>query len=408
MKNRFTLAGMASLALATLGVATAASAQSSDSTPPPPGVIDCSRGGHGADCQVQLGTGQTEATILFEPTPRYIGERTVAFRASTLPGGPPVPVASHRDWQGVFRYTWSGTANPSDTLRVLVQTETFGVLASDTIHLLPPKVPPLRVSTPGYDPHVWLREAWVPRTIRAEVKREGGGALTLDSCESTRFAFYPRGGGTVEPDTGSARWEERGYGAEPLCLAETRWKLGDATGGQQLRLVVGDGDRVTRHVSVIDAYARQAPRIAVGYGYFSRFASTEELFCSDRDTPRANCDKVRFEPDTLKREFDVRADGEWQPLIGVEFPIFTSSQPSNRITKFVSKRLRLIAGSSFTRPVDNAFFGVTVIPLYTPSYEGFPVQVQAGWRMQGGFVGGATVDGSALISSALKALGAPL
>jgi len=387
--------------MAGLLVATPALAQSQ-------GVIDCAPSGHGANCQVPRQPNQTTATIHFRLSPPILGAPNPALQVKELPNGA-VGTAT-LSTPGLFTYTWTGAAAGTDTTRLLVQTATSGDILTDTIHLLPAKGPMLAVHIPAYYPYVWLRDTWLPITIRAEIRPQGGSSqLTEDSCERIRFAFQPRAGGQAQPDTGFASWEQMDHDMPGRCIAETRWKLGDATGSQQLRVLVGDNDRVARTDRILTAYGREGPRIVAGIGYFTHHNSERSLYCTTPETPEADCALIRFGEDTLKREFPVSQENVGETFFGVEMPIFYPNQPGSGVATWISKRLRLLVGSTFDEPANNVFVGVSLIPLTVPAFERIPVQIQAGWRpSEGGYFIGGSVDGTALLTNALKALGAPL
>jgi hypothetical protein len=374
----------------------------------PQGVIDCTPSGYGANCQVPLRPGQTEATVNFKPSPPVLGTTELRYQTLVLPGSKEQarPAPAHPSQPDHFVYRWSGTGSETDTIRVMVQTQIPSALLTDTIYLIPSKGPTYHVRIPEYYPYVWLRDTWLPITIRAELQPEPGTpAITKEACERTRFAYQPRAGGTVQPDTGSALWYASGDGSGG-CFVEARWKLGDATGDQQLRLTVGDNERVARTEQILTAYGREGPRVVAGIGIFTRHHSKRSLYCPRPDTPEVECASLRFEEDTLKRDFPVRNNNAWETFFGVELPLFLPNQTRNKATTFLSRRTRLLVGSTFDEPTKNVFVGLTIIPLFMPAYERIPVQVQAGWRpTEGGFFAGGSVDGSALISNAFKALG---
>lgn len=367
------------------------------------GLIDCSPSGYSSNCHVQLTAEQTRATIHFRPAVPNLTEVTPVYRVSRPPWDGAVVVAKEEN-ADFYSYTWSGAPATTDTIRLLVQTNSFGTLSSDTIVLLPPRAPAYRVEVPTYASYVWLRDSWHPLTIQPEITSAMGGRMTAETCNRIRVAFQPHGGGTAQPDTGSARW----IASEDRCVAETRWKFSDATGPQQLRVTVGDGERIARSEQILTGHARQEPRIVAGIAFFTRHHTHAVKYCQTPDTDQDGCREIRFETDTLRVEFPNRDENEIEPFFGVEFPIFLHYQPSTPWISAFSRRTRLVGGSTFDRAADNLFMGVTVIPIFLPPYERIPVQLQAGWRWRGGFVMGGSVDGTALVTGALKALGAPL
>ena len=370
------------------------------------GTIDCRPGGHPESCNIPIQPGQTSVTLRFRSSPEILSTRPILYYLRALPSGAIDSVLTGSDQ--IARIEWPVPQAGTDTSRILVQTSGAGVLQTDTIRILPLRRPADRVEIPGYAPFVWLRETWIPSTIRPEIVGVQGD-MDEERCRSIRFAFQPRGGGSVQPDTGIATWVKDPGDVRGRCFAETRWKLGEATGGQQLRVVVGDGQRVAHSERLLHANVREAPRIVAGVAAFTRFIGTTERYCPDRTSPRDGCRDVPTEADSVKREFEVERKNATEPFFGVESPLFLSDQPGNSVTRFMYKRVRFVVGSTFERPMDNLFVGVTVIPLFAPSYERIPLQIQTGWRpREGGYFLGGSLDGSALVQSALKALGATL
>lgn len=364
-------------------------------------LVDCTPSGRGAECRIALEKDQRYVPVEFRLATPYLGSAPLELRARVLPSGSDIAIERDAENPALYRLTHRLTTDPADTVRILVQSVGLGVPLSDTIHLIPPPTArQVRTEPQNYAPFVWLRESWIPLTIHPEIVPVDGPALTPETCEQIRFAYQPRGGGTAQPDTGSARW------VDERCLAETRWKLGDAAGEQQLRLVVGGDERTARETEVFRANARQTPRIVVGVAHYTRHEHRVERFCAAPDTPEAQCKETRFGADTVKLSFEETEASE-QAFFAVDFPVILRAQPTG-FRSLVSERLRLTVGSTFVRPQDNAFVGLTLLPLLEPATEGFPVQLHAGWRINGGYVFGGSIDGTALIKNVLTALGAPL
>lgn len=371
------------------------------------GAIDCTPGGHGPDCILQLAENQTTAAIHFRPSPPIVGASRISYSVLVLGTGEQDRVATGAGQ--IARYVWTGTDLPKDSVKILVQTNVTGVLQSDTIYLLPPRTTAIdSVYAQAYYPYAWLSNSWMPLTVRAQIKARRGD-MTEARCGRVQIAFQIQGGGETEPDSAIAEWEPHQSGDGGWCMAETRWKLGDA-GPHQLRLRMGDGTRVARSEDVLRAFARERPRIVAGVGYFTRVNVEEERFCPSYETVPTDCARRRTSAgDSIKREVEVERAGETATYFGVDFPLLLSNQPRNPISRFISRRTRLVVGSTFSEPDENFFVGVTVLPLFVPTSEIVSTQIHAGWRpSEGGFFVGASVDGSGLITNALKALGAPI
>lgn len=373
------------------------------------GAIDCSVGGQNAACKVQLRPHHTVAHVLFRPSMRLLVDSVkIQYLVAELPGGVARPAERDPSARDTYIATWSGAAPPTDTVRLLVQTLSFGALQSDTIVLVPPsRARADSVEAPYMSPYIWLEDDWIPTTISVNVTAIDGSPMTQERCERVRFAFQPRGGGKVEPDTGNARYEPNLHTANGKCYAETRWKLGEATGTQQLHLVLGDGETVARSDQIVRAYARALPRVVAGLGYFTRHNSKEDRFCQ-AGAADSLCVTDKTTADTIKRQVPREERNETEPYFGVEFPVFFSYQPGSGFTRQLYERVRLVVGTTFIEPRENFFIGAAVIPVMSPASEGFPVQLHAAWRpTEGGFMLGIAVDGTNFITNALKVMGAP-
>jgi hypothetical protein len=368
-------------------------------------AFDCRASEHGPDCRVQLKSGQDSAVVQIRPTDPLLTVAGQTIDYYVQPGRGFATTLVKSDDKHRATLVWRGTSPTSEPITVLVQANAGGVLLRDTIHLLPPPTSQL-ASNPRLL-NVWFGDSWIPHTIQAEVVT-GPSGMSEASCERTRYTFQARGGGKAEPDTSTARWEPTtADNSAGRCFAETRWKLGDV-GPQQLRLTLADGQQGTRS-QLIEGYARQAPRLVGGIGFFTRFVGNQDFYCEPGERDREVCAERPVGPDTIKRGFRTKMENEWKPFFGVEFPIMYTSQPTSPFARFINTRTRLLAGSTFEEPARNGILGLTILPILKPANERVVLQVQAGWRpLAGGWFGGVSLDAGSLLSNALKAFGAPL
>ncbi|MBB4634019.1 hypothetical protein [Longimicrobium terrae] len=358
------------------------------------GTIDCSPGGHGAGCEVKLEAGQSSALIRFRPT--ILGPTTFTIRG----GGLNEKVSLNGDMTANFR--WIEAAPPTDTVLILVETAGAPIVQWDTVRIYPHVAAARTLALQdNLAPYVWIRNQWLPLTLRIGVGTAQGAQLTQAECEKVRFALQPLPDGDASPDTGRASYypNRSGY----TCFVEPRWKFAEVTGRQDLGIRVGD-ESVR-----IPGVAREGPRIAAGIAWFSRHTSKDTRYCNSYSDDFDVCseDRVSFSDSVKKTRMETH-DKEWQPFFAVETPPFLGwDQSTNPIGQYLQTNVRVVAGSTFVEPQKNFFVGLTLLPLRATELESLPLQLQAAWRWNGGFVGGLSVDGSGLISNALKALGAP-
>lgn len=361
------------------------------------GIIDCTPGGHGPNCEVNLAAGQRSVFVHFRPT-------------VPLPPGTPLKynvqgthilrqVTPRADNTGEI--SWSNPTPPTDTVLILVQTTGVPILQSDTIRIIPAAAPPRTVSPQdNLAPYVWLRNSWVPTPLRIGVAPEVGPPLSEKECESLRYSLQAIPEGDVSPDSGSATYEA---GARPYnCFVVARWKLADVAGRQDFGVKVGN------ELVRVHGVAREGPRIVAGLAFFTRHLSEETRYCVNYEQAFDDChtDRESF-ADTVKKNRDDTGENAWQPFFAVEVPFLWRQQLTNRGLQKLQRHLRLVGGSSFVEPTDNFFLGLTFLPILGTELESLPIQVETAWRWNGGFVGGVSVDGSGLLTNALKALGAP-
>jgi hypothetical protein len=361
------------------------------------GIIDCTLGGHGPNCEVNLATGQRSVFIHFRPT-------------VSLPAGAPLKynvqgthilrqVSLGADNTG--QIPWSNPTPPTDTVLILVQTSGVPILQSDTIRIIPAAAPSRSVMPQdNLAPYVWLRNNWVPTPLRIGLATPGGPPLSEKECESLRYSLQAIPEGDVSPDTGSATYEA---GARPYnCFVVARWKLADVAGRQDF------GVRVGNELVRVHGVAREGPRIVAGLALFTRHVSEQTRYCVNYEQAFNDChtDRESF-ADTVKKKRDETGENAWQPFFAVEAPFLWRQQFTNRGLQKLQRHLRLVGGSSFVKPTDNFFLGVTFLPVLGTELESLPIQIETAWRWNGGFVGGLSVDGTGLLTNALKALGAP-
>ncbi len=159
---------------ASLLAAPGASAQSK-------GVIDCTPGGHGPDCQVKLATGQRSVLVHFRPTITLPAGTVLNFNVQGTHILRQVSLGADNTGQ----FPWSSPTPPTDTLLILVQTTGVPIVQNDTIRIVPAAAP-ARVVMPQENlaPYVWLRNSWVPTPLRVGVAPQTGDALTEKECRS--------------------------------------------------------------------------------------------------------------------------------------------------------------------------------------------------------------------------------
>jgi hypothetical protein len=361
------------------------------------GMIDCSPGGHGTKCEVRLSAGQTFATIRFRPTIPMSppgGAQSFAIRGRGVPVGS-VKLGSDNTAEVSLNYATPPTAKDL----IFVETVGESIVLRDTLHILPAVTSPTVEPQRNLAPYVWIRNTWIPLGLRIGVSPLDGTKLTAQECEQVRFSLQPMPEGDATPDSGRAMYANE----SPLnCFVHARWKLADAVGEQDLAVRIGD------KVVLVEGIAREAPRIIVGVAHFGENADEDTRYCNDYGEPFEDCRSERLAAaDSIKKTGPGSENSVWRTFFGVEAPFIVTRQPTNEVIKWLQRKVRVVAGSSFVKPEENFFVGLTLSPLYRTELEGLSLQTQVAWRVNGGLVGGFSVDGSGLLSNALKALGAP-
>jgi len=384
------------IALAALFAPVGAHAQS--------GMIDCSPGGHPPDCRVQLKATDRSAIIVFRPLTPNLTEAP-QYQIAPLGSGEPAVPATRGSTQ-IYTYAWKSDTVITETVRLLVQSKPTAAVPwqSDTIYLVPFQTPPLHVEIVSYAPYAGLKDTWLPMIVTPRFRRDDRSELKPE--ERVRFKAQAWAGGTVQPDSGMAEWDA----VSRSCYGETRWKLGPATGTQQLRIEVGDDKRVERSHKNLRAFVREGPRVIGGIGFFNRYTKERSRFCPAKRSAVTDCHVLSeaATEDTFEVKFPIREDDEFRPFFGLEVPVILSRQPANRFAQFFARRVRLMGGTSFDEPSENVFVGATVSALAMPEYESSLVQLQAGWQFRsGGYFLGMSIDASSIVTAALKTLGGP-
>jgi hypothetical protein len=274
-------------------------------------------------------------------------------------------------------------------------TAASGGVLTGTVVLIPPESTPVRVtlnSSSITKSHIWLRNEFVPTTTRIRIN-----VADSTTCENIRFQFRPRLNGLATPDTGRAVW------LRGKCVADTRWKLGDAAGQQEMDVTIG-GDKgiVSQRIQMI-AYGRQGPRLTAGLGLFRQIVRNQSFLCTSR-TDNPGCATV----ETLPKKITTtqRADGT-EPFFALEFPLLSYRRGRGPVAQ-VMRHTRLVAGTTFNNPEDNPFLGVAVFPLIRAASEEIPFQLSTGMTLKAPrhpYVG-LSLDASTLVTSILKVLGA--
>ena len=374
------------------------------------GLIDCSASGNPPDCRVPLKATDRSATIMFRLTNPNLSEAPKILIAPLGTGDAAVQITEGAS--RTYTYPWKSDTVIRSTVRLLVQTVPTAVvpLQSDTIYLVPPQATPIDVVVRRYAPYAGLKDTWLPMVITPQFEHQNQSQLTEAECAKVRFKAQAGAAGTVAPDSGRGQWDA----ANHRCVGETRWRLGPATGTQQLRFDIGDDKDVAQSHGMLRAFSREGPRVIGGVGYFNRYSATRTFYCPVKRPSNPATECAREEPNALTADtFQVkrreRRDNEVRPFAGIEVPIVLSHQPANSVGQFFARRVRLLAGTGIDEPGENMFVGATISALFFPEYESSLVQLQGGWQFRrGGYFIGASIDASSLLSAALKSLGSPL
>lgn len=340
------------------------------------------------------------------------------------------PQVATVDRNGYVSLTWRGP-RPETPVEMLFAAVDGRDLRIDTVRITaqaaPKKSAPLAVYTTPYHGtvprYVWIRGDHVPVTIPVSIDDIGGG-VPIDTtpearrarlrrarqrCDQVRVVFTALQGGKVSPDSVQAIWHprrtaERWDSIEGRCLAETRWRLADDAGEQQMNVLVG-GDSIARSRFTVTAFARHAPRLIGGYGYFAGLRQDRDVTCAEIRSSSRCTDR----PDSDTLTIQVR-EGGGSAYFAVEFPLFLRYQISEGagVAKYLSEHLRIVLGSTFERPADNIFVGFAILPLLSGASEASPFQISAGFGSRGWKTRyiGMSLDASTIISPVLAAIGA--
>lgn len=360
------------------------------------GAIDCTPGGHGEKCEVRLRAGQVSETIRFRPT--VPGPKT--FKVDGLPGGQITVTVGADNTAPVFV---TRSAAQTDTTVLLVETADLSITRMDTIRVYPFVAARTVEVQDNLETYAWIRNTWIPLGLRIAVRPVGAKQLTEDECRQVSFSLQAMPEGDVTPDTGRAVYEAQTDPNRYTCFVNARWKLADGAGRQEIAVRVGD------RVTLVPGVAREGPRIIGGLAWFTKHTDEDTRYCADYSEAFKICRTERTVlADSIKKTGDGSDKSVWRPFFGVEAPLLVTRQPANDVVEWLQRSVRVMGGTTFVKPEDNFFVGLTVSPLIQTELESLPLQVQAAWRVNGGFVAALSVDGSGLLSNALKALGAPI
>lgn len=343
------------------------------------------------------------------------------------------PQVATVDRNGYVSLTWRGLARPDTTVELAFAAHDGHRLQMDTARITPELAPtrknPLALFTTPYHRtvprYVWVRGDHIPvtipvaidsvgTTVRAGLSDDSARALTMwrtrEYCERVRVVFTALQGGKASPDSARAMWYPRREGMawhprDGRCVVETRWRLADDAGEQQMNVVVGDDSIVARTRFLVTAFGRQPPRLTGGYGYFGGLRQDRRVICAEA-RERSRCTN-RGDTDTVTVQ--VR-DGGGSAYFAVEFPLFLRYQVSEGagVGKYFSEHVRIVIGSTFERPGDNIFLGLAVLPLLSGASEAAPFQLSAGVGSHGirTWYVGMSLDASTIVTPVLTAIGA--
>lgn len=326
------------------------------------------------------------------------------------------------DRNGYVNVLWKAAQEPDTAVQIrFAMTGLDGILWTDSVVLVPHKDPPKVTRATATTPYlgtvpryVWVRNDHIPVPVPVVIDSLRG--VSNDSlperCETVRVVFQARMGSAASPDTAQALWHprwdpkaKRWDSTRGSCVAETRWKLADDAGEQQMDVVV-TGENIAHSRFSITAFAREAPRLSGGFGYFTALRQDHETTCAEaRESSRC-----AGKPDSAGVTVQRRDDAV-EPYFGLEFPIFFGYRVSSAsaVGRYLSEHLRIVMGSTFKRPGDNLFVGLALMPLVSGASEASPFQVSAGlgrggWRTR--YIG-MSLDASTIVAPILKTIGVP-
>lgn len=337
------------------------------------------------------------------------------------------------DRNGFVSVTWRGAQRPDTTVELVFAAADTADLRIGKVWIRPKPAPTtqsLRAFTTPYHRtvprYVWIRGDHIPVTIPVVIDSVGTvpadtalspdkarvrtALRTRERCEQVRVVFTALQGGKASPDSARAIWHPRRTVAgwdtiAGRCVVETRWRLADDAGEQQMNVVVGGDSGVARSQFIVTAFARQTPRLTGGYGYFAGLRQDREVTCAEiREHARCS---GRPDSDTLT--IQVR-EGGGSAYFAVEFPLFLRYQVSEGagLGKYFSEHLRIVLGSTFERPADNFFVGLAMLPLLSGASEAAPFQISLGMGSRGirSWYAGMSLDASTIVGPVLAAIGA--
>jgi hypothetical protein len=385
------------------------------------GLLTCNLPPLGTNCSTTLAPGQDTIQLsVHVGVPTAAGNDTarVTVSSSHCCVRPQVATA---DRNGYVNLTWRAAEPPDTTVTIaLVQRDPVtNVSRTGVVGLFLPKDRPIR--TIGYldrtQTYVWVRGDHVPVEVPISVLSVGWAkdsiagsgdtirtppAMTRELCESVRFAFLPRMEGKASPDTGRATWHSLETDPDHQCRVETRWQLADDAGEQNMEIHLGGDNGIQSTRFPIRAFARQTPRLSGGFGYFQDLRQDREVSCGDEpEHPRC-----AGKPDSVDVTVQVR-NGAFVPFFGLEFPIFFGYRPRDGVSTYLSERLRIVLGSTFERPEDNFFVGLTLMPLISGASEASPFQLSMGLGRKGlrTWYMGMSLDASTIVAPILSTFG---
>lgn len=196
--------------------------------------------------------------------------------------------------------------------------------------------------------------------------------LTPDECETRSVVFEAYSGGEASPERAPAHWvvnDDKEWGGNAWCEAETRWRLSEATGVQKLLAridsvdVTATGDTLRRPYRTFEAMAREGPRVMVGLAGILIGQSYDTMAVTNGDSAL----------------IPVREQSTVIPMFGVETPILLPYLSKNTFFRGLFRRVRVFVGASITEPGRDFFFGVTPNPLlFGQQWEEIAFQLTVG------------------------------
>lgn len=352
-------------------------------------------------CVVQLAAGQSSALVTFTPTDDAGDSRneriplTVTATKCCLDS-----TTVYLDGNGFASIHWKGSA-ASDTIHLSVRRRyPDNILRVGDITLIPAQPQPLRhvalVRGERSHAYVWIRGEHIPSPVHVEVAGVWNGTtvtpLTESDCSKLKFTFVALNEGKISPDSGTAVYatslhsvrtgksEQLLYveGANPMsgrggvCTVRGRWKLPDAPGGQELQVTIS-GEGLVPEALSLRGIPRQAPRITAGYGYFVHLRRDREITCT-QTTQQPLCEGKT--DSSVVKTVESKSSGE--PYFAFEFPFFYRYNVNAKAGQWAFEHVRLMVGSTFERPQDNYFVGLTLSPILSAASEHSPFQLSAG------------------------------